>query len=1200
MRKIIFSFVVFCFFAISSYAQLSAGDIAIVEFNSDGNDNFAFVALVDMPAGETIKFTDNGWFSSGSWRSGEGIITWTATGTGTSCGTVVHIDNTSSGTLAASEGSVSKSGSFNFSGSGDQLIAYQNTSDMIAAIQTNGTAWDANATSSNTSAIPTGLTNGTNCMATASNDSDNGKYNINITNNRNNILSSIYNSSNWTYSESVIQNYSGTISNTDCASNSITTSAIAGSPFCVTASTGAVVNVPFTSVGTFNAGNIYTAQLSDATGGFASPTNIGTLSSTTNSGTINATIPSGTTGGNGYRIRVISNNPVVTGSDNGSDLIVVLSPQDVSGAGVTAGNTQVDIGWTNPAACYDEILVVAKAGSTTATPSGNGSAYTPNALFGAGTDLGSANYCVYKGTGNAVTVTGLTNGVNYCFKIYTRTGTSWSSGVEVCATPNVSTTTIFERGDIAVIGLCSNTNACDGTTQPGDDEMSFVCFQDITTGTTFEMTDNGWERCSAGHWGNAEGTIQVTRTGGTILAGTIITFRMHNNNTYQCTQPDNSWTFTDINPVGSQLVLNSSGDQIYFMQGGVWNPGTAGNNDATYTGGEIIFGFNTNNTWTAGICSASNNSSGTGRSQNSGLIDGMECFNVTPGGRTDYLKYTGPMTPATRRVWIQRMTDYTTNWTSYIGCATYYAQANPHDYHNGGNITVTAGGYASGKWIGVTDTDWFECSNWENLRVPDNTTNVLIPTFGVTFEPTIGDPTSTYYSYAECNDIDLQSGRTLTLNHANSRLDISGDITFTGTVLHTNGIVRAIDDASVMNAATMISFYNFEIAKNIAANSFSINKDIRVNNNLTLTLGKIATSTNHVIINNTSVASITGGSQNSYIYGNLRRNVSATGIYNFPVGSSSYWEDATLTLNSSSGISYIDAFFTTPHTTPINISALGLMVSGTLLDELLNYGFWTITPNAYTSVNYDIEISSFGHTNAGANPEDHAVIKRPNAASNWVSQGIHNNATQSMSGGYVTAVRSSLTVFSDFAIAKSNNGALPVELIHFSAIPKNQDVILHWITASEINNDYFTIERSSNAIHFYDIAHVEGAGNSNIEIKYHAIDENALKGVSYYRLRQTDFDGSISYSDIETVNINSSNELSITQPFSNNNQIQFYVYNAEGISLVEIYDITGRLLFNEEVIVSDNIVSIPNTFSKGTYVLKFTNKAEIRVKKFVL
>lgn len=110
---------------------------------------------------------------------------------------------------------------------------------------------------------------------------------------------------------------------TSSSSNTITTdTAITGSPFCVSASTGASVSVPFTSVGTFNAGNVYTAQLSNAAGSFASPVSIGTVTSTANSGTITATIPAGTVAGTGYRIRVVSSNPVVTGTNNTVDLTV--------------------------------------------------------------------------------------------------------------------------------------------------------------------------------------------------------------------------------------------------------------------------------------------------------------------------------------------------------------------------------------------------------------------------------------------------------------------------------------------------------------------------------------------------------------------------------------------------------------------------------------------------------------------------------------------------------------------------------------------------------------------------------------------------------------------------------------------------------------------------------------------------------------
>jgi len=84
--------------------------------------------------------------------------------------------------------------------------------------------------------------------------------------------------------------------------------------------------VDFTSTGTFNSGNVYTAELSDATGSFAAPTSVGTLTSTANSGTITAVIPGGTPAGNGYRIRVVSDNPATVGSDNGSDIVINALP----------------------------------------------------------------------------------------------------------------------------------------------------------------------------------------------------------------------------------------------------------------------------------------------------------------------------------------------------------------------------------------------------------------------------------------------------------------------------------------------------------------------------------------------------------------------------------------------------------------------------------------------------------------------------------------------------------------------------------------------------------------------------------------------------------------------------------------------------------------------------------------------------------
>jgi hypothetical protein len=109
------------------------------------------------------------------------------------------------------------------------------------------------------------------------------------------------------------------------AGATVGTGAITTTTYC--SNTTANISVPFTATGTINAGNVYTAQLSNSAGSFAAPTAIGTLSSTaTGSLSIAAIIPSGLPAGNGYRIRVDASNPATTGTDNGTNLTVAAPP----------------------------------------------------------------------------------------------------------------------------------------------------------------------------------------------------------------------------------------------------------------------------------------------------------------------------------------------------------------------------------------------------------------------------------------------------------------------------------------------------------------------------------------------------------------------------------------------------------------------------------------------------------------------------------------------------------------------------------------------------------------------------------------------------------------------------------------------------------------------------------------------------------
>ncbi|MDJ0553330.1 MAG: endonuclease/exonuclease/phosphatase family protein [Microcoleaceae cyanobacterium MO_207.B10] len=173
---------------------LSAGDIAIVGFNYDNPDEFAFTPLVDIGAGTEINFTDNGWQAAGTFRATEGTFTWTAP-TDIAAGTIIN--PTISSIL--------------FSASGDQIIAYQGTDTnptFIYALNSEGSpgVWQSDSTSSNTSALPTGLVNGE--TAVALDEIDNAIYAGITSGTQAELLAAISDNSNWSGSNSTRQTIS--------------------------------------------------------------------------------------------------------------------------------------------------------------------------------------------------------------------------------------------------------------------------------------------------------------------------------------------------------------------------------------------------------------------------------------------------------------------------------------------------------------------------------------------------------------------------------------------------------------------------------------------------------------------------------------------------------------------------------------------------------------------------------------------------------------------------------------------------------------------------------------------------------------------------------------------------------------------------------------------------------------------------------
>lgn len=195
-----------------------------------------------------------------------------------------------------------------------------------------------------------------------------------------------------------------------------------------------------------------------------------------------------------------------------------------------------------------------------------------------------------------------------------------------------------------------------------------------------------------------------------------------------------------------------------------------------------------------------------------------------------------------------------------------------------------------------------------------------------------------------------------------------------------------------------------------------------------------------------------------------------------------------------------------------------------------------------------------------------------------------------------------------FTIGSVNYAAapLPIELLDFSAACDNDKVNITWITAAEVNNDYFTLDKTDDGLNFESVAIVDGAGNSSVQNNYSWTDHQPYSGNSYYRLSQTDFDGTTkTYNIIQPVCEDAElPDLSIVNVFSSNNQYELnFNTSYEGQHNIKVYNAIGTLLFSEEKYFSkgNNFENMDlMKFSEGIYIVSITNKYNSAYKKVII
>ena len=654
--------------------------------------------------------------------------------------------------------------------------------------------------------------------------------------------------------------------------------------------------------------------------------------------------------------------------------------------------------------------------------------------------------------------------------------------------------TQLNTGDLAVVTFNAD----------GDDVFSFVTFVDLTPGTQILLTDNGFERAVAANvrtytFGNTEELLQLEVTGSTIPAGTVITYDKTLPAPY--TSPSN-FIHTKLQPsIGSPYMdqFTASGDGLFLLQG-TWANGTSGMQNAVFTG-TYIWGFN-GKPWQSDAVFASSTAE-------SRLPPELYCANgAFP--HVDNFQYmdSAPKTG-----------DYGTLIAALLNPANWASDNTNPFPPTLGPFTVT-GGFSTATWTGAVDTDWFNCANWDNLKVPNATVDAIFPTGAA--NDIILQPGDT----AICRDLTLTGGTAnrfraegdpskvlevhgnLNLNTSpgSGALDFSdgiagtpdGHIYLYGDWNNTSGAPDFDEGQSVLyfvgngpqsvnvSPQTLEAFGSMVIAK--PTGEVLLGDNVQVQDTLSLLNGLLTTGPNYAYVSNDIQGAIPNFGPTSWVNGNLRREISPSGgFYSFPVGSAIFPELAGVQLGAGNGIGTLRAAFNTA----IGGSPPALLEAAVNYDEMLNAGVWDIAPVTGSLVGvYNLLLAQTGYSNGGA--PSYIAVKRNNPASPWTNPGIDLGWLES--GGVVTAQRGGLTAFSEFGIARPT--VLPVILSYFEANPLPTGMVqLAFGIEGEVNVDSYVVERVEGT-DFMEISRMAAEGKGD----YLAYDQQPAPGWNEYRL----------------------------------------------------------------------------------------------------
>jgi len=635
---------------------------------------------------------------------------------------------------------------------------------------------------------------------------------------------------------------------------------------------------------------------------------------------------------------------------------------------------------------------------------------------------------------------------------------------------------------------------------------------------------------------------------------------------------------------------------------------------------------------------------------------------MAPTLASDFNKYIGPTTSATQRDWIDRIDD-TANWNSYPDCGTYNSSG--YNWLTAPILPITPGAMVHGLWRGAKNTDWFECKNWDDARIPDAATDVVIdqnairncfvglspgPSAGVcasvlqtavsTSAPrhlvvadnsslTIGGPltirnistpavlTTQVWVNATLNvaSVDIEGfnpggfDAELWAKKSGSRVNVTGDLTIAlggrldlqttvsdfGTLDLGGDLINQEDqthfreyysmvilsgavDQTIQNTDPLENFFNLRVNK--PGGDVYLTNPITIQSQLDLTQGRIFSTPANLLILNAGTTAI-NASDASFVHGPVKKIGNTP--FTFPIGKgSSYRPSGLRDVSGAPSSAFTSEYF------PLDpYTAIAPLAQPTTLDHISHCEYWNIersagSPNARVVLTWDTP-ESCGVTSDLTLSELRVAHWN---GSIWEDRGQFDNNGTYISGDVSSAAVE--TSFSPWTLASiTSNNPLPIELLSFTAQPNGEHVDLRWSTASEQYNDHFTVERSADAVDFTPLLQVPGAGNSQGVLNYADVDLSPLDGLSYYRLRQTDIDGTSVVSDAVPVFFAGGHKVPLQVLYGNDGL--FVMHDFAPGSTLEVMDLTGRVV-GSTGITGQGLVKVPlDGLAHGVYLLRMTD-----------